>query len=121
MNISLFSFNDIYTVTTESDMVIYNTQSIYGDEGNRTGTTSHEFEISNSMPIHPLSYIQRDKRSVFPGRPQGTADSDHGPVFTQEFNYSYAGLFSEGSSLSRVSAPMTRVTTVSTVWISSTP
>jgi len=98
----MFSLHDIYTVTTESGMVIHNTRSIYGDEGSRTGTTSFEFEISNSMPIHPLSYIRRDKRSVFPGRPQGTVDSDHGPVFTQEFNYSYAGLFSEGSSLSHV-------------------
>ena len=102
MNISLFSFNDICTVTTESDMVIYNTRSIYDDEGNRTGTTGFEFEIDNSMPVHPLSYIRRDKRSAFPGRPQGTVDSDAVPIFTQEFNYSYAGLFSEGSSLSHV-------------------
>jgi len=102
LNISLFSLNDIYTVTTESDMVIYNTRSIYGEEGSRTGTTSFEFEINNSMPIHPFSYIRRDKRSVFPGRPQGTVDSDHGPVFTNDFNYTYAGLFSEGSSLSHV-------------------
>jgi len=102
LNISLFSLNDIYTVTTESDMVIYNTRSIYGDEGDRTGTTGSEFEINNSMPIHPLSYVRRDKRSTFPGRPPGTVDSDHGPGFTQEYNYSYAGLFSEGSSLSHV-------------------
>lgn len=102
MNISLFSFNDIYSVTTESDMVIYNTRSVYGDEDNRSGTTSFEFEIHNSMPIQPLSYIRRGKRSTFPGRPPGTVDSDYGPVFTQEFNYSYAGLFSEGSSLSCV-------------------
>jgi hypothetical protein len=121
LNISLFSFNDIYLVTTESDMVIYNTRSIYNDEGSKTGTTSFEFEINNSVPIHPLSYIRRDKRSTFPGRPPGTVVSDPGPVFTQEFNYSYTGLFSEGSCLSRVSAPVMRVTRVSTVWISSTP
>lgn len=83
-------------------MVIYNTRPIYGDESNRTGTTGPEFEINNSMPIHPHSYIRRDKRNTFPGRPPGAVDSDPGPVCTQEFNYSYAGLFSEGSSLSHM-------------------
>ena len=102
MSILLFSSNDIYSATTESDMVIYNTQSAYADEDSKTGTTSFEFEIRNSIPIHLLSYMRRDKRSTFPGRPPGTVDSDHGPVITQEFNYSYAGLFSEGSSLSHV-------------------
>lgn len=84
-------------------MVVYNTLLAYLDEENSTETTTVEFEIKNTVPIHPLPYIRRDKRSPFPGRPPGTIVSDDsGPVITQEFNYSYAGLFSEGSPVPHV-------------------
>jgi hypothetical protein len=84
-------------------MVIYNTQLVYLDEENSTETTTTEYEIKNTVPLHPLPYIRRDKRSPFPGRPPGTVVShDSGPIITQEFNYSYAGLFSEGSPVLNV-------------------
>lgn len=82
-------------------MVIYNTQLVYVED-NSTETNTFEFEINNSMPIHPLPYVRRDKRSPFPGRPPVTVNSDSDPIITQEFNYSYAELFSEGSTLSPV-------------------
>lgn len=80
-------------------MVIYNTQLVYLDEENSIETNTNEFEINNSVPVYPLPYVSRDKRSAFPGRPPGTVNSDSDSIITQEFNYSYAGLFNEGSSL----------------------
>jgi hypothetical protein len=84
-------------------MVIYNTQLVYLDEENVTETATTEFEIKNTVPLHPLPYVRRNKRSPFPGRPPGTViTDDSGPVITQEFNYSYTGLFSEGSPVLHV-------------------
>jgi hypothetical protein len=110
----LFAFNAISPVTTASDMVIYNTQLVYLDEENSTETNTVEFEINNSVPVHTLPYRKRDKRSPFPGRPPATVDRDSNPIITQEFNYSYTGLFSDGSTLSPVCLHPWCVTRVST-------
>jgi hypothetical protein len=101
-------------------MVIYNTQLVYLDEDNSTETNTFEYQINNSVPIQP-PYIRRDKRSPFPGRPPGSADPDTGSIFTQDFNYSYTGLFSEGSLVTCVCLHPQVINRVSTSWVSATP
>ena len=76
-------------------MIIYNTQVADIEDENYIKENQSEFFINNSVPIEPLPYLLRAKRSLFSGRPgrPGSPFSGNGTI---DFSFLFYDLFTEG-------------------------